>query len=83
MATASVSWQRLGATTCKSAKHTCIPRLALLLCAAQGLSEPLGALVSMLLLRPFLDAERLQYVLAGTGGLMVSLSLCQAACMTS
>ncbi len=38
----------------------------------QGLSEPLGALVSLLLLQPFFTLERLHYLLAFVGGVMVS-----------
>mmetsp|Transcript_270 Transcript_270/g.695 ORF Transcript_270/g.695 Transcript_270/m.695 type:complete len:299 (-) Transcript_270:336-1232(-) len=43
------------------------------LATASGLSEPLGALLALLLLYPFLNLERLQYMLAGTGGLMVAV----------
>ncbi|GAX81348.1 hypothetical protein CEUSTIGMA_g8779.t1 [Chlamydomonas eustigma] len=46
---------------------------ALGLATASGLSEPLGALLSLLLLHPFLTPERLQYLLAGTGGLMLAV----------
>ena len=41
-------------------------------CFSKGLSEPFGALLALILLHPFLNPERLQYLLAGTGGLMVS-----------
>lgn len=49
--------------------------MAIGLATASGLSEPLGALVALLLLRPFLNMERLQYVLASTGGLMLAVSV--------
>lgn len=39
----------------------------------QGLSEPLGALMALLSIRPFLTPMRLQYMLAFVGGVMVSL----------
>lgn len=38
----------------------------------QGLSEPLGALMALLSIRPFLTPMRLQYMLAFVGGVMVS-----------
>lgn len=37
----------------------------------QGLSEPLGALMALLLIKPFLTPMRLQYMLAFVGGVMV------------
>jgi zinc transporter ZupT len=43
----------------------------------QGLSEPFGALLALILLHPFLKTERLQYLLAGTGGLMVRRHACE------
>jgi len=48
---------------------------ALGLATASGLSEPFGALLALLLLRPFLTPERLQYLLAGTGGLMLAVCI--------
>lgn len=48
---------------------------AIALATASGLSEPVGALIALLLLRPFLNLERLQFVLASTGGLMLAVSL--------
>ncbi len=41
----------------------------------QGLSEPLGALMALLSIRPFLTPMRLQYMLAFVGGVMVSCVL--------
>ena len=41
----------------------------------QGLSEPLGALMALLSIRPFLTPMRLQYMLAFVGGIMVSCVL--------
>ncbi len=43
----------------------------------QGLSEPLGALMALLSIRPFLTPMRLQYMLAFVGGVMVSFVLTQ------
>lgn len=40
--------------------------------ATQGLSEPFGALMALLSIRPFLTPMRLQYMLAFVGGVMVS-----------
>ena len=37
----------------------------------QGLSEPLGALMALLSIKPFLTPMRLQYMLAFVGGVMV------------
>ena len=46
----------------------------------QGLSEPLGALMALLLIKPFLTPMRLQYMLAFVGGVMVkSMPLTRAA----
>ena len=41
-------------------------------CAAQGLSEPVGALIALLFVKPFLTPMLLQYMLAFVGGIMVS-----------
>ena len=38
----------------------------------QGLSEPLGALIALLFIKPFLTPLLLQYMLAFVGGIMVS-----------
>ncbi|KAG2437289.1 hypothetical protein HXX76_005947 [Chlamydomonas incerta] len=43
------------------------------LATASGLSEPLGALLSLLLLQPFFTQERLHYLLAFTGGVMLAV----------
>ncbi|KXZ54222.1 hypothetical protein GPECTOR_5g314 [Gonium pectorale] len=40
---------------------------------ASGLSEPAGALLSLLLLQPFFTPERLQYMLAFVGGIMLAV----------
>ncbi|KAG2485956.1 hypothetical protein HYH03_015399 [Edaphochlamys debaryana] len=40
---------------------------------ASGLSEPLGALLSLVLLRPFFSLERLHYLLAFVGGVMLAV----------
>ncbi|KAL3152332.1 hypothetical protein ABBQ32_001396 [Trebouxia sp. C0010 RCD-2024] len=42
---------------------------------ASGLSEPFGALMALLSIRPFLTPMRLQYMLAFVGGVMVSITL--------
>lgn len=49
------------------------------LCIVQGLSEPIGALIALLFVKPFLTPLLLQYMLAFVGGIMVGdlcLSLC-------
>jgi zinc transporter ZupT len=38
---------------------------------SQGLSEPLGALIALLFVKPFLTPLLLQYMLAFVGGIMV------------
>ncbi|KAL0051264.1 hypothetical protein WJX82_004447 [Trebouxia sp. C0006] len=40
---------------------------------ASGLSEPLGALMALLSIRPFLTPMRLQYMLAFVGGIMMAV----------
>lgn len=40
---------------------------------AQGLSEPLGALIALVAVKPFVSEEPLHYVLAFVGGIMVRL----------
>ena len=40
--------------------------------AVQGLSEPVGALIALLFVKPFLTPLLLQYMLAFVGGIMVS-----------
>ena len=40
-------------------------------CDMQGLSEPVGALIALLFVHPFLTPLRLQYMLACVGGIMV------------
>ena len=37
---------------------------------AQGLSEPLGALIALIFIKPYLTPTRLQYMLAFVGGIM-------------
>ncbi len=37
----------------------------------QGLSEPVGALIALLFIKPFLTPLLLQYMLAFVGGIMV------------
>lgn len=39
----------------------------------QGLSEPLGALLALLLVKPFISEEPLHYILAFVGGIMLSV----------
>jgi ZIP family zinc transporter len=54
--------------------HTHTHTQAVGLATASGLSEPLGALLAVLLLRPFVrSAAALDYVLAGTGGVMLAV----------
>lgn len=43
---------------------------ALAIATLSGLSEPLGATIALVALKPFLTAERLQYMLAFVGGIM-------------
>ncbi|GAB4823011.1 hypothetical protein N2152v2_010057 [Parachlorella kessleri] len=43
---------------------------ALGIATASGLSEPVGALAALLVVRPFLTEERLHYILAFVGGIM-------------
>jgi len=43
------------------------------LAVASGLSEPLGALLALVAIRPFLTEQRLQYVLAVVGGIMIAV----------
>ena len=45
-------------------------RQALLMATASGLSEPAGALMALLFIKPYLTPLLLQYLLAGTGGVM-------------
>ena len=40
------------------------------MCGVQGLSEPLGALIALLFVKPFLTPLLLQYMLAFVGGIM-------------
>lgn len=42
----------------------------------QGLSEPVGAVLALAVLHPFITPERLQYLLACVGGLMVCACVC-------
>ena len=44
------------------------------MCALQGLSEPVGALVALLLVKPFLNENVVHYLLAFVGGIMVRLA---------
>jgi zinc transporter, ZIP family len=47
---------------------------ALGLTLLSGMSEPLGALLALLVLRPFVTSPaQLDYVLAGTGGVMLAV----------
>jgi ZIP family zinc transporter len=47
---------------------------AIALAAASGLSEPIGALFALFALRPFVvSVERLDYVLAAVGGVMLAV----------
>jgi ZIP family zinc transporter len=48
---------------------------ALGLATASGLSEPLGALLALLLVKPFLTQSRLHYILGFVGGLMAAVSV--------
>lgn len=45
------------------------------LATASGLSEPLGALLALLLVKPFLTEARLHYILGFVGGLMAAVSV--------
>lgn len=46
-----------------------------LVCLLQGLSEPVGALIALLFVKPFLTPLLLQYMLAFVGGIMVGTNL--------
>ena len=46
---------------------------AFTLAAASGLSEPIGALIALKFMKPYLTPERLEHLLAGTGGIMVAV----------
>lgn len=46
---------------------------ALLLATASGLSEPIGAIIALKFMRPYLTPERLEHLLAGTGGIMMAV----------
>jgi ZIP family zinc transporter len=48
---------------------------ALGLATASGLSEPVGALLALLLVKPFLTEARLHYILGFVGGLMAAVSV--------
>ncbi len=48
----------------------CLERSQLAI-AVQGLSEPIGALIALLFVKPFLTPLLLQYMLAFVGGIMV------------
>lgn len=48
-------------------------RQALLMATASGLSEPAGALLALLVIKPYLTPLLLQYLLAGTGGVMMAV----------
>lgn len=45
------------------------------LATASGLSEPVGALLALLLVKPFLTEARLHYMLGFVGGLMAAVSV--------
>eukprot|EP00898_Chlorokybus_atmophyticus_P000775 jgi/Chlat1/1699/Chrsp127S01933 len=47
---------------------------ALLMAFASGLSEPVGALIALLFVRPFLTPLRIQYLLGFVGGIMTAVS---------
>lgn len=56
--------------------HICNSTSGLLIEAGdnlQGLSEPLGALIALLLVKPFITEEPLHYILAFVGGIMMSV----------
>ena len=46
---------------------------AIALATASGLSEPVGALLALKFMKPYLTPERLDYLLAGTGGIMTAV----------
>lgn len=48
---------------------------AMFLATASGLSEPVGALVALKFMKPYLTPARLDHLLAGTGGIMVAVCL--------
>ena len=75
IATASVSLHAaaIPASTCLSTAEysylvSLLPQQRFVM---QGLSEPLGALMALLSIKPFLTPMRLQYMLAFVGGVMV------------
>jgi len=46
---------------------------AILLATASGLSEPVGALIALKFMKPYLTSSRLEHLLAGTGGIMIAV----------
>ena len=48
---------------------------AILLATASGLSEPIGALVALKFMKPYLTPARLEHLLAATGGIMIAVSV--------
>jgi len=46
---------------------------AVLIATASGLSEPIGALIALKFMKPYLTPERLEHLLAATGGIMVAV----------
>lgn len=48
-------------------------RYAIWMATASGLSEPLGAVIALTFIRPFLTELRLQYMLAFVGGIMTAV----------
>ena len=48
---------------------------AVALATASGLSEPVGALLALVLVKPFLTPARLHYILGFVGGLMAAVSM--------
>lgn len=50
-------------------------RYALMLATASGLSEPVGALLALLFIKPYLTPTLLHYMLAGTGGMMTAVCI--------
>jgi ZIP family zinc transporter len=46
-----------------------------MLATASGLSEPVGALLALLFIKPYLTPTLLHYMLAGTGGMMTAVCI--------
>ena len=56
---------------CSKSKYRSLLDLGCTLTSMQGLSEPVGALLAVVAVKPFITEEPLHYILAFVGGIMV------------